>query len=120
MATDFKIDENGDIVTRNGDIVLVSGKDEIAQRITSRFRTAYREWVYDKRLGFPTVGQGSMFDNGTPLFVRLAMIRKYIKDTAGVTAISEFDVVADPTTKGLAVVATVQTEYGELQVGENL
>lgn len=120
MATDLKIDENGDVVTENGDVVLVSGKEEIAQRIKSRFRTAFREWQYDKRLGFPTVGKGGMYDNGTPLFVRLAMLRKYIKDTKGVTAISAFDVVVDPTTKGISVVATAQTEYGELQIGENL
>jgi len=120
MATDIKIDNYGNPVTENGDLVLVSGREEIAQRIKSRFRTMYRGWSYDTRLGFPTVGKGGMYDNGTPLFVRLAMLRKYIKDTKGVLSISEFDVVVDPTTKGMVVVAKAQTEFGEIEIGETL
>jgi len=120
VATDFKIDDDGNLVKQNGDLVLVSGKEEIAQRLTSRFKTFYTEWTYDRRLGFPTVGKGGMFDNGTPLVLRLAMLRKYVLDTKGITAISQFDPIVDPVTKGLRVATTSQTEYGEIVTELNL
>jgi hypothetical protein len=114
VATDFKIDDNGDLVKRNGDLVLVSGKEEIAQRLKSRFKTFYREWVYDTRRGFPTVGKGGMFDSSTPLIFRLAMLRKYILDTAGIISVTTFDPTVDQVAKVLSVAVTAQTEYGEI------
>ena len=114
MATDFKIDSDGNLVMKNGDLVLVSGVDEIAQRLHSRFRTAYNEWKFDRRIGFPTAGKGGMFDNTTPLIFRLAMLRKYVLDTAGMVSISQFDPIVDPESKGLRVAITAQTEFGEL------
>jgi hypothetical protein len=120
VATDFKIDDDGNLIKQNGDLVLVSGKDEIAQRLTSRFKTFYTEWQYDRRLGFPTVGAGGMFDNGTPLVFRLAMLRKYVLDTDGIMAISQFDPIKDPTSKGLRIAVKAQTEYGEITTELNL
>jgi len=114
MSTDIKIDNFGNPVKVNGDLVLISGKEEIAQRLKSRFATFYTSWRYDRRLGFPTVGAGGMFDNGTPLTFRLAMCRKYITDTKGILGISQFDAVVDPESKGLRIAATVQTEFGDL------
>lgn len=114
MASDFKIDDSGNLVIENGDFVIVTGREEIVQRIKSRFRTQYTEWTPDPRLGFPTVGQGGMFDSSTPLIFRLAMARKYIQDTDGVLVITKFDPVVDDETKGLRIGFEANTEEGEI------
>ena len=52
MAVDFALDENGDLrVSPSNDVALVSGIDEVEQRIKFRIRTMVGTWQFHPTFG---------------------------------------------------------------------
>lgn len=41
---DFKLDKNGDVIIDDGDIAMISGNEEISQRIATTLRTRLNEF----------------------------------------------------------------------------
>jgi hypothetical protein len=100
---DFKLNTSSDMVTTSKDFEIAEGVEEIAQRLRTRLKTSLGEWTFDRRLGLPRVGTGSIFDTGTPMIRRLAMLKKYIADTRGIKLVKKFDAIVDDETRTLSV-----------------
>lgn len=114
--TDFKLQSNFEDLANNGsDFLSVSGAEEVAQRIRVRLKSLYTEWEYDRRLGLPRVGKGSIFDSSVSKVIRLAMLRKYIADTEGVSSVLRFDATIDEDEHRLYVAYEVKTIYGNTE-----
>jgi hypothetical protein len=86
---DLKIDGNSDVVIENGDLVLTSGVESVAQDVEIRLSFFLGEWFLDTRLGVPyfqrILGQ-------KPRFSTVATIlKKAIFTTPGIISISNFE-----------------------------
>ena len=100
---DFRMDPvTGDLDITDGDAVLITGVDAIAQDLTRRLRTFKGEWFADPEgVGVPylqkVLGKGNS----------IAAIRQVFKDqilaTPGVLSIDSFDADFDAATRALTV-----------------
>lgn len=102
------------------DFALYTTAEEVAQRVKLRLYAIYGEWVFDPRLGLPNYDEGGIRDTRTPLTKRIAIIRQYIADTAGVEEVTRLDVVVDTETNGLRINYEAKTIYGNIEGDETL
>lgn len=47
----FKVDDKGDLIIQDGDLVMIEGDDEIVQSIERRLSTNQGEWFLDTEFG---------------------------------------------------------------------
>lgn len=47
----FKVDDKGDLIIENGDLVMIDGDEEIAQSMERRLSTNKNEWFLDLYFG---------------------------------------------------------------------
>ena len=47
----FKVDDKGDLIIENGDLVMIDGDEEIAQSMERRLSTNKNEWFLDLDFG---------------------------------------------------------------------
>ncbi len=113
--TDFFLDPiTNDIVLENGDIKLVSGSEEIKQRIKLTLLTQTGEWLFDTFFGVPYLEEILVKD---PDLTAIAdRLRAIIAAVEGVTAILELDLSLNDTTRILLVEAQVDTREGEIDL----
>lgn len=52
-AMDLALDQDGDLAFSGGDLVLITGAEEVAQRIRIRLRLFRGEWFLDEGAGVP-------------------------------------------------------------------
>jgi hypothetical protein len=108
-----KLDENGDITTSG--VQFFTGKEEIAQTISTRLKLFMGEYFRDIKDGTPwfqsILGKGQ---NG--LGSKDAIIRRRIVQTEGVLQLTKYETDFDIVTREYKVEAAVLTELGEVPV----
>jgi hypothetical protein len=112
---DFLLDEkNHDLVLEDGDIKLVSGSDEIKQRLKVTLLAQAGEWLFDTAFGVPYVQE--IFVKAPDLEAIAARLRGIIANVEGVTAILELELSQDDITRILTVTAQVDTREGQIDL----
>jgi len=82
---DYKTDSKGNIVFENGDIVIVSGDDEIAQRARNNLSVHLKSWSFDESLGVDY--QGIIFNRQSTQADRINEIKRVLIETEGISNI---------------------------------
>lgn len=126
MAWDWQIDHaTGDMTGR-----IVTGQDEIVQRVTTRLWRHLGEWFCNTSAGMPWYSGSSKIISGqlSPTEAILGskdraeagtIIRNEIAETTGVLDIVNFEANFDNNTREFAVSAEITTEYGLAYVSVN-
>lgn len=83
------LDENCDLKIENGKFQLLTGADEIAQKLTVRFQFWLTEWFLDTRQGFP--GYEQVYVKNPDLIQIRSLIREMILETPGVDYIQKLN-----------------------------
>jgi hypothetical protein len=105
-----KLDSTGDMVFgHGGNDFLVDSPDAVAQAVETRLREWKGEWFLDTSEGTPWQ---ALMGKGTQKSID-PEIRARILATEGVTEITAFAVVINPTTRKATITATINTDYGE-------
>jgi hypothetical protein len=107
----------GDILIENGDLVLVSGEDELRQAVAVSLRTWTDEWFLDHREGADYPGR--IFGRTDPA-IRDAEIRRVLRSVDGMVTISEYQATVDAGARALSVSATLGSSEGDITIDETL
>lgn len=89
MSIDLKLDSSHDLAIENFDLVLISGVDQVIQKIDIRLRFFLGEWFLDTTAGLPyyTNVLKKDFDIG----LLESSFKAQILGTEGVDSLLEFD-----------------------------
>lgn len=116
MATiiDLKIDDDGDFVVENGDLVIIEDQDVVAQSLRILFQTVQGEWYLDTTVGIDYLGV--IFKKGVPRSAIEAHLRSKILEIEHVKNIERLTAEVDVTTRALTVTFSVTTDISEDEV----
>lgn len=89
MAIDLKLDSSHDLAIENFDLVLVSGVDQVIQKIGIRLKFFLGEWFLDISVGLPYYSNVLKKDFDVGLLE--SSFKAQILGTPGVDSLSEFD-----------------------------
>jgi hypothetical protein len=109
---------NHDVYFEDGQIVLVSNGEAIAQDIKVRLLFFKGEWALDTRLGVPYYEE--VLGQKPNLGVVKNLFRKVILQTPGVKSINNLDVTFDSSIRTLIVSFFAETIEGEIEFREEL
>ena len=84
----FKLDATNDLDFSEPNLQIITGPQEIAQKIENRFKFFLGEWYLDTRLG--ANHYGVTFTKGTSDIVRREMFRRIVAETPGVIELLSF------------------------------
>lgn len=113
FARDIALDpETGDLLMRDGDLVLISGAEAIAQHIRMRLSCWLGEWVLDRTVGFPLVDRVFVANPNIPLISSL--VRRTIEDTPGVVSVTALALDFDRSARTLSGTFTATSDAGLL------
>ncbi len=101
MAIDLKLDSDHDLAIENFDLVLISGVDQIIQKIDIRLRFYLGEWFLDTSVGLPYYENVLKKDYDIGLLE--SAFKAQILGTDGVDSLLEFDLFLDNGTRILTV-----------------
>lgn len=112
--SDFKINaQTGDLELVDGDAVLITGIDAIAQDLTRRLRTFKGEWFADPEgVGVPYLQE--VLGKGRTLAAVRQVFRDQILGTPGVLSIETMDLDFDEPTRVLTVTFQGTTTDGPI------
>lgn len=113
-----KLDSAGDYVIGSGADFLVNSPEAVAQAISTRLKLWKGEWFVNKNEGTPWNQEvlGKRYAGRNPDSV----IKQRILGTDGVTGISSYSSSYDGNSRQFSVTATVETQYGAVQISEVL
>lgn len=114
--SDLLLDDEGDLVLENGDLVLSTGQEAIKQNILQRLRAYKGEWFLNIEDGVPYF-QDILKKNPNPRAVDGAF-KVAILGTPGVTELTSFDLKYDTVTRGLKLSFSVNTIEGSVDFSE--
>jgi hypothetical protein len=115
---DLKCDKvTNDIQILNGDLALVSEVEELQQRLLTRLRWFYGEYVFDTSKGMRYFEDILVKNPNLPNIENL--LKSIISETDGVNKILSFKLEYDPKQRTASIFFEVDTVYGNLNV-ENL
>ena len=99
----------GDLqLTEQGQLVLVTGQEEIRQLSAQRLRTFFSEWFLDTLIGIPYFDQ--IFEKGQNVNDIDAIFISEILSTQGIIRLLEFDLdIPDLASRQLELTYTAQT-----------
>lgn len=97
----------------NYDLQLVSGIDQVRQKIENRLQFFFGEWFLDNTQG--TKLYEIVFVKNPNLSLIASTFKTTILDTTGVVSIIEYNQVYDPSLRKLTVDFKVNTIYGVLE-----
>lgn len=83
--TDYKTDSKGNVIFENGDIVTVSGDEEIQQRARNNLSVHLKSWSFDESLGVDY--QGIIFNREFTQADRINEIKRVLIETEGISNI---------------------------------
>lgn len=108
---DLLLDDTGDLVIRNGDLVLIDGAEEIAQRLRIRLRLFVGEWFLAPAEGMPYFDRilGQKVSRAT----LLSILREQILACPGVEEITSLDAQVDGERRSVSVFFRVTTTDGD-------
>lgn len=115
---DLKLDDNGDLAIESGDLVLVSGIDQIKQNLKIRLRTFYGEWLFDTTRGIKFFEE--IFVKQPNLSIVDSLIKQQVIETTDVTEIIEYSSEVNIVIRHLTVSLTVRTAFGDTTLLEEL
>lgn len=110
------LDENGDMVMRNGH-AYIEGNEAVQQAVATRLRLLIYEWWEDIEDGVPYWQQIIANRN---IEEALRIVRKRIAGTDNVLSIIDMEHSWDNETRTLTIRAAVQSTYGFLEILEKL
>lgn len=116
MASNFKLDENHDIVVGR----QVERTDKLGytvQLVKCRLLTFMGEWPLDRSLGLPWTG---VLDRSYDISATRFAIQNVIQTTTGIKSLNSLNLVANPQTRILTVEFTATSIYGEISAGVNV
>lgn len=115
---DLKCDKvTNDIQILNGDLALVSEVEELQQKLLTRLRWFYGEYVFDTSKGMRYFEDILVKNPNLPNIENL--LKSIISETDGVNKILSFKLEYDPKQRTASIFFEVDTVYGNLNV-ENL
>lgn len=115
---DLKLDANGDLeIGSDGDLIIVTGIDAIAQHWGIRLQFFRGEWFLDTRLGIPYFEE--VLIKAPDLNVVQSLLREATRKTPGVIAINSFELGFDGVTRTLSLDSRALTEEGPLRFTED-
>lgn len=82
---DFKTDDNGNYVLENGDLVMISGDEEIGQRARNNVKLFLGTWIYDTTKGTDYIN--IIFAKKSTPQQRIKEITRVLLDTEGINSI---------------------------------
>jgi hypothetical protein len=112
MATDLKLSATHDIIIQDGDLVLVTDGEEVAQSCKIRLLTIEAEWVLDFLLGVPWFDK--VMKVSTSLNEKEGILKNVIRGTEGVLALVTFELGFDPVAHSMSVDFEADTVYGPI------
>ncbi len=89
MAVDFKLNSNHDLAIENFDLVLISGTDQVIQKIGQRLKLYLGEWFLDTTVGLPYYK--NVFKKDYDVGLLEASFKAQILGTTGVDSLLEFN-----------------------------
>lgn len=107
-----RLDENGDITTSGQH--FISGKEEVAQTISTRLRLFLGEYFRDTNDGTPWFQK--ILVKGANLSQVDAIIRRRISQTEGVRAITAYDASFNLDDREYKISVSVLTVFGEVSL----
>jgi hypothetical protein len=110
--SDLWLDDEGDLVIENGDLVLTTGQEAIKQHILQRLKSYRGEWFLNIEDGVPYF-QDILKKNPNPRAVDGAL-KVAIVETPGVTELTSFDLKYDTLTRGLKLSFSCNTISGSV------
>lgn len=97
---DFKVTGNGFLVFDKGDIVFITGVDQVMQHIAQRLKTFLGEWEYNIGVGIPYY---DLLEKPVDYELLSYWLRKTILETPYVSELEEFSFELDKTHRKLFV-----------------
>lgn len=109
---EWLLDEDNDIVLRNGSFATVDSSQQVAQHVRTRLLFYLEEWFLDARVGTPWFQEVFVKPVNLPLIE--SIIKARILETPEVARIIEFSIdFPDPNSRALQVNFSAETTYGE-------
>jgi hypothetical protein len=114
---DLKLNENYDLDMVDGDLVLVTDGDEVAQSAGIRLLFIQAEWFFNYTLGIPWLD--NMFTTATSYEQKSKILKDTIIGTQGINQILYFIFGIDPVLHEAQIEFAADTQYGvvSLKVG---
>lgn len=116
--SDILLDDDNDIDITNNDLTLVTGVDEVRQRLLQNLRTFQGEWFLNLDAGV-SYWQDILKKNPKPDVVS-TVLKDAILSTPGVIDLLRFDFEIDTGARELSVDFTVQASEGPITVQDIL
>lgn len=108
---DLLLDESGDLALVDGDLVMVSGVDEIAQRLRIRLRLFAGEWFLAPDAGVPYFER--ILGQKISKAALLSILREQVLACPGVASIETLDADVDGARRSVTVTLSVTTDEGQ-------
>jgi hypothetical protein len=108
----IEVDENQDLVVRDGDLSLITGITEIQQLVADTLRSFQGDWFLDLDLGLPYYQ--TIFRKATSISDIEGIFLDAITSVPGILDITKFDLEFDAKNRTLNVVFTARTTDGIL------
>lgn len=103
---------SGDLVISGNSLVLVTGEDEVRQRVEQRLRMVRGEWFLDVTAGLPWFSD--IFVKGQAQSVVEALIKREILQTPGVRVLNKFELTVDKATREARITAEIIGTDGDI------
>lgn len=103
---------SGDLAIEGNALVLVTGIDEVRQRVEQRLQMNKNEWFLDTTAGLPWFAD--IFAKGQSQNVIEALIKAEIIATPGVKELNSFEMTVDKTTRAAQITATIRGTEGDI------
>lgn len=113
LDTDEENPVEGDLLMRDGQLVLVTGLEAIRQELAVRLRWFKGEWFLDRRTGVPWFQKILGTKAGLTAIERI--LRRVITTTPGVVAITDFVLARDESARSLSLSFEARTTEGPLE-----
>lgn len=110
----LEVNENGLVMTDQGDLSILSDLDALVQKITRKLKLWKGEYFLDTSAGIPYKEQ--IFDRPIDAGIASTIITSQITDETEVTEVTNITIDLDPSTRKFSYSATVKTIYGETEV----
>jgi len=115
---DIQLNSDYDLLFENDNLVLIEGKDAIAQDVLIRLQFFQGEWVLDARLGVPYFQK--ILGAKPNLSVVRSILRKVILGTPGIDSINDLSVTFNSVLRLLEISFTAETKDGIIKFNKEL
>lgn len=108
---DLLLDDSGDLALVNGDLVTVTGVDEIAQRVRVRLRLFAGEWFLAPDQGVPYFDR--ILGQKISKAALLSILREQVLACPGIASIATLEADVDSARRSVSVTLSATTTDGD-------